>query len=81
MILFGEFVLYGDIIECVGLLMSGVCVVGGVVGCNLVLIIVLCYCVVGVLGSLIGYVGGIDCKCVLLLFEGVEFVCGVYYLM
>lgn len=57
-------------IVCLGLMCEYVCVVGIVVGCNLILIVILCYCVVGVDGVFMGYVGGLLCKVVLLWFEG-----------
>lgn len=46
--------------------------VGGVVGSNLLLIIVLCYCVVGKMGSLIGFGGMINNKIKLLELENID---------
>lgn len=69
-ILFGDIVIYGDIVKVFGVLVQ---FVGGVCGGNLILIIILCYCVMGVGGKLIGFfgVGGVEIKVVFLCYEGV----------
>lgn len=44
---------------------------GVVNGCNFIFIIVFCYCVIGIGGELIGFVGGLYVKKLLLVIEGI----------
>lgn len=67
---YGEIVSYLDIVKVIGNL-KVVCVVGMVNGCNFIVIVVFCYCIIGSNKILMGYVGGLLCKQYLFNLEGV----------
>lgn len=67
-VLCGSMQSYVGLVRFIGLLLL-VCVVVCVNGVNQIVIVIFCYCVIGLDGFLIGYGGGLWCKCWLLEYE------------